>query len=109
MATKYVICEICSQLMEECERIKSVSEAVETGKWNGAELADIYAKIRLDALEHIQVLTLKLTELMTDTENPESEEQSDGEEDGTAFFAGELNDTEEGSKESRKGGEDAKR
>jgi len=56
------------------------------------ELLDVYAGLRMDELEHAQVLTLNLTDLVTQAADESTEANSDGADAGV-FAAGDLTDT----------------
>lgn len=77
--------DVCAQLMKALEQICSLSDGMESAEQS--ELYDLYEGMRMDELEHAQILTLKLTELIS----PEYDDANEDESDESAFLAGELN------------------
>jgi hypothetical protein len=69
---------VCQALKEEAEAVISYCEKIESTSDidNSADTARVFEKIRLDEVEHIQNLTLQLTNLVV----PEMEKVPDGEE-----------------------------
>lgn len=78
---------ICRQIIKACELIEDMSATVGLLKADGPEdLLDVYTSLRLDELEHVQLLAIQLTSQLSsdvDTNQDESE--------GSAFGPGELN------------------
>ncbi len=90
MKNGMVISAICRQLKLVCDRIDNMSMDIEQFEQNNSAMVEVYASHRLDELEHAQILTLKLTELISQAGEDEPEVNTD--EGGGVFAAGELND-----------------
>lgn len=75
---------VCSQLIQSCEKIQSISSGMIMVEQTAPELLAQYESIRFDELEHTQILTLMLTKLVSAT----ADENQDS--DGSVFAAGEL-------------------
>lgn len=86
------ICEVTRQLKLVCARLETLTFGIEQFEENNADMVDIYQNLRLDELEHAQVLVLKLTELITATEG---EGKTNTDDSGSVFAPGELNYTKE--------------
>ena len=89
MKNGMVISAICRQLKLVCDRIDNMSMDIEQFEQNNSDMVEVYASLRLDELEHAQMLTLNLTKLMTQADSEEPNVNTD--EGGSVFAAGELN------------------
>lgn len=89
MKNGMVISAICRQLKMVCDRIDNMSMDIEQFEQNNSTMVEVYASHRMDELEHAQMLTLKLTEMITQADAEEPEVNTD--EGGSVFAAGELN------------------
>lgn len=101
MKNDYAICEVSRQLAKVCERIESMSCSLDQLESSTGGVAETFVNLRMDELEHAQLLTLKLTELIAQ----ESPDENADEGDGSAFAAGDLTDDGEDDDE-ESGGED---
>lgn len=88
MKNTFAICEVARQLAETGKRIESLSMGAEQLEQNGSGLTGSMNDLRLDELEHAQMLTLKLTELISQ-ELPDTEARGDGD-GGSVFAEGDL-------------------
>ena len=88
MKNTMAVCELSRQLKLVCERIESLSMGLEQFEQGNTEMADTYIALRLDELEHAQVLTLNLTDLITQEGDETIEVNTD--DGGSVFSAGEL-------------------
>ena len=84
------ISAICRQLKLVCDRIDNMSMDIEQFEQNNSTMVEVYASHRLDELEHAQMLTLKLTELITQADAEDPVVNTD--EGGSVFAEGELDD-----------------
>lgn len=75
------------QLSKVSERIESLVDAIAEGDQSGSGVNEVYHPILIDELEHAQMLTLKLTELLV---GPVQEEQN-ADDNGSVFAEGDLN------------------
>ena len=89
MKNGMAISAICRQLKLVCDRIDNMSMDIEQFEQNNVDMVEVYASHRLDELEHAQMLTLKLTELITQAGAEEPVVNTD--EGGSVFAAGDLN------------------
>lgn len=88
MKNAYAIDSISRQLVKTVEQIGELARGIQDTEQGIGDVDDIYAEILLDELEHIQMLTLKLTELIT--QEPPEANADEGE--GSVFAAGDLDD-----------------
>jgi len=96
----HAIGEICRQIIKVCERIDTLSLGIEMFEQGNTDLVITYEGLRFDELEHAQMLTLKLTELITQETADTAEANAD--EDGSVFGPGELTDVKTGENEAGK-------
>lgn len=77
MKNSAAIIETCRQIIGEADAIKNYTESQNNLEnmevENSAPVISLFDDIRLDELEHIQKLTLQLTELMDEAEPTEPE------------------------------------
>jgi len=83
--------DVSRHLSKICESIQNLACSIEMYQHMDGDLEATYETLMLDKLEHLQMLTLKLTELITSAEE-RSDSQENLDEGGGAFFAGELDD-----------------
>lgn len=93
MQNSAAVGSICAQLIKSCEKVQTITSAMDAFEQTNEKLIESYGNIRFDELEHIQILTLMLTELVS----VESDENMDGE--GSVFAPGDLNDVKKGEDE----------
>ena len=84
------------QIGKTCERIESLTDGICEADLSGSGSAGVYKDIMLNELENAQMLTLKLTEMVSEVAS-EAQNNADGD-SGSAFFSGDLNH-ESGDKE----------
>ena len=84
MQNRAAIGSICTQIIKSCEKIQTVTSAMDMFEQSAEELAEMYGNIQFDELEHVQILTLSLTKLISDAE---SEHEDDA---GSVFAPGDL-------------------
>lgn len=73
---------LCEQLKRACECIQSVNGTMTDNQFNEDDLKEIYLEMMVDELKHVQLLALKLTEMITEQKEAHADEM---------FTAGELN------------------
>lgn len=66
MKNAYAISSLSQQMVKVCEQIDSLAMGVQDTEQGIGDLGDTYQNLLLDELEHIQMLTLKLTELVSE-------------------------------------------
>ena len=88
MSYETEIGSICSQICRACGTIAGLTEGIGT-----SGLGETYKDLRMDELEHAQILILRLTELIT-ADSPEfaGEEPAEDGDSGSVFAAGDLTD-----------------
>lgn len=94
MKNGMVISAVCRQLKMVADRIDNMSMDIEQFEQSNGAMVDTYVDLRLDELEHAQVLTLRLTELITQADEEKSEVNTD--EGGSVFAAGDLTEEQAG-------------
>ena len=83
MKNAYAISSLSQQMVKVCEQIDSLAMGVQDTEQGIGDLGDTYQNLLLDELEHIQMLTLKLTELVSEAVGEETANTDEG--DGSAF------------------------
>lgn len=104
MKNAYAINSVSQQMVKICERIDDLASAVEGSEQDTGDIADTYQDLLLDELEHIQMLTLKLTELVSEAVGEETANNDEG--DDSAFAPGDLDAKKTGGAAGEKGGEE---
>ena len=104
MKNAYAISSMSRQMVKVCEQIDSLAMGVQDTEQGIGDLADTYQDLILDELEHIQMLTLKLTELVSEAVGEEPANTDEG--DSSAFAQGNLNAKKTGDAASEEGGEE---
>lgn len=91
MKNAFIIANMAATLEKAGEQIEALARLTTEAENRGDAVCETYTTILLDELEHAQMLTLKLTELVTDAlgeDEPQPAQNTDGE--GGAFAQGEL-------------------
>jgi hypothetical protein len=104
MKNAYAISSLSRQMVKVCEQIDSLAMGVQDTEQGIGDLGDTYQELLLDELEHIQMLTLKLTELVSEAVGEETTNTDEG--DGSSFAPGDLDAEKTGDVASEEGGED---
>ena len=94
MKNAYAISSLSQQMVKVCEQIDSLAMGVQDTEQGIGDLGDTYQNLLLDELEHIQMLTLKLTELVSEAVGEETANTDEG--DGSAFAPGDLDAKKDG-------------
>lgn len=89
MKNAYAIGSLSRQMCKVCEQIDSLAMGVQDTEQGIGDIAGTYQELLLDELEHIQMLTLKLTDLISQATGEENSNADEGE--GNAFAQGDLN------------------
>lgn len=97
MKNAYAISSLSRQMVKVCEQIDSLAMGVQDTEQSVGDVVDTYQDMLLDELEHVQVLTLKLTEMISLAVGEETANADEGE--GSAFAEGELTVVKEGSED----------
>ena len=84
MEDSSAICDVTGQAIKTLERVCALTQGMNAVGADKTEVIDLYKDMRLDELEHAQLLVLQLTQLVS------GELIMDGE-GGSAFGPGELN------------------
>ena len=101
MKNAFAISGLSRQMEKVCERIDCLAMGVQDTEQGVGDIAGTYQDMLLDELEHIQILALKLTDLVSQAVSEEQETNTD-EGEGSAFAEGELT----AAKDAPDGGED---
>lgn len=94
MKNAYAISSLSRQMVKVSERIEGLAMGVQDVEQGIGDIADTYQDMLLDELEHVQLLTLKLTAMISDAVGEEAANTDEG--DGSAFAAGELTAVKDG-------------
>lgn len=89
MKNAFAISSLSRQMEKVCEQIDCLAMGVQDTEQGIGDIAGTYQDMLLDELEHIQILALKLTELISQAVGEEQETNTD-EGEGSAFAEGEL-------------------
>ena len=89
MKNAFAISSLSRQMEKVCEQIDCLAMGVQDTEQGVGDIAGTYQDMLLDELEHIQILALKLTELISQAVGEEQETNTD-EGEGSAFAEGEL-------------------
>ena len=90
MKNAYAISSLSRQMVKVCEQIDSLAMGVQDTEQSVGDVVDTYQDMLLDELEHVQVLTLKLTEMISLAVGEETANADEGE--GSAFAEGERDE-----------------
>lgn len=85
MTNHMAIGSLCEQIKIACERIQSMTASIE--QFDDSNLEEVFISLRLDELEHVQVLALRLTDLIAQGDEENTAVNAD---EGGVFAAGEL-------------------
>lgn len=91
MKNAFIIANMAAALEKAGEQIETIARLITEAENGGDAVGETYTTILLDELEHAQMLTLKLTELVTDAlsgDDAQPAQNADGE--GSAFAQGDL-------------------
>lgn len=88
MKNAYAISGMSRQMVKVCEQIDALAMGIQDTEQGIGDIADTYQDMLLDELEHIQMLTLKLTDLISQATEEGAANTDEGE--GSAFSAGDL-------------------
>ncbi len=83
MKNAAAICSVSRQLVKVCEQIDTLTMGIQDTEQRIGGIADTLIDIRMDELEHAQMLTLKLTELITQAGEGDATNSNGA--DGTEF------------------------
>jgi len=90
----YAISSLARQLGKVSEKVDSLAMGVQDTEQNSPDLSEVYKGLLLDEIEHIQIMTLELTKLVTESASEGSNaDEGDG---GSVFAAGDLTDEKAG-------------
>ena len=89
MKNAFAISSLSRQMGKVCEQIDCLAMGVQGTEQGVGDIAGTYQDMLLDELEHIQILALMLTELISQAVGEEQETDTD-EGEGNAFAEGEL-------------------
>ena len=104
MKNAYAISSMSRQMVKVCEQIDNLALGIQDTEQGIGDIADTYQDMLLDELEHIQMLTLKLTDLISQATEEETANTDEGE--GSAFAAGDLTVEKTGEDSDEDGGEE---
>lgn len=91
MKNAYAIVGVCRQIIKTCERIEAMAtDAEEFEHQNQEALAVMFEDLAIDELEHVQKLTLSLTDLVVESASGGEREESAANSDDSVFADGEL-------------------
>lgn len=86
MKNAYAISSLARQLGKASEKLDSLAMGVQDTEQNAPGVSEVYQGLLLDEIEHVQILTLELTKLVTAS----TDEANADEDGGSAFAAGDL-------------------
>lgn len=94
MKNAYAISSLARQLGKVCEKADSLAMGVQDTEQNSPEVSEVYQGLLMDEVEHLQILTLEITRLVTESAGGAANaDEGDG---GSAFAAGDLTDEKAG-------------
>lgn len=103
MKNACAISSLARQFSRVSEKIDSLAMGIQDTEQNAPDVSVVYQGLLMDEIEHLQILTLEITKLVTEsTDNAANTDEGDG---GSAFAAGDL--TIEKAGENGDGDEDA--
>lgn len=94
MKNAYAISSLARQLGKVSEKVDSLAMGVQDTEQNSPDVSEVYQGLLMDEVEHLQILTLELTRLVTETAGDSA--NADEGEGGSAFAAGDLTDEKAG-------------
>lgn len=94
MKNAYAISSLARQLCKVGEKMDSLAMGVQDTEQNAPDVSEVYQGLLMDEVEHVQILTLELTKLVTEsTGDSANVDEGDG---GSVFAAGDLTDEKAG-------------
>ena len=88
MKNAYAISSLAHQFSKVSEKIDSLAVGVQDTEQNAPDVSEVYQGLLMDEIEHLQILTLEITKLVTEsTDDAANADEGDG---GSAFAAGDL-------------------
>lgn len=87
MKNAYAICSLARQLCKVGEKIDSLASDIQGSEQDANGVSELFQNLLVDEIEHVQILTLELTKLVT-----ESTGEATNADEGGAFAEGELQD-----------------
>lgn len=91
MKNSYVISGMARMLSMTSKNLEMMVNSTHEAEEQSPEISATYEDMILDELNHVQMMTLALTKMLTEQAQPESHGDGEGGE-GSAFAAGELDD-----------------
>ena len=96
MKNAYAISSLARQLGKVSDKMDSLVMGIQDTEQNAPDVSDVYQGLLMDEIEHLQILTLELTKLVTESAGDTANaDEGDG---GSAFAAGDLTDEKAGEK-----------
>lgn len=98
MDKERIVINLSQQLEEVARRIGSLSADISIMKGDAPQVSESYEEFLLDAVAHLQIITLSLTQIVTEDGEEEPEgavEEEEAEGDDGMFRTGELEDKKE--------------
>lgn len=93
MKNAYAISSLARQLGKVSDKMDSLAMGVQDTEQNAPDVSEVYQGLLMDEIEHLQILTLELTKLVTES-TADAANADEG--DGSAFAAGDLTDEKAG-------------
>lgn len=87
MKNVYAILSICSNIRKVCEQAEELARGIQETEQNGLGVSGVYEGLLMDEVEHLQVLTLEATKLVSDSFD---EGESVNTDEGSVFAPGDL-------------------
>lgn len=94
MKNAYAISSLARQLGKVSDKMDSLAMGVQDTEQNAPDVSEVYQGLLMDEIEHLQILTLELTKLVTESTGDTA--NADEGEGGSAFAAGDLTDEKAG-------------
>lgn len=88
-----------------CEQIDMLVMGVRDTEQNSDGISAVYEQLLYDEVEHAQILTLQITNMLTQASEDDASANAD-EGEGSAFAAGDLSVTKAGPQKGEDGGEE---
>ena len=106
MKNAYAIAGVGRHLAKVADHIEHLALDIQSSEQDAGNLEPVYSDLLFDELEHVQRLTLKLTELIAQAQG-DGTENADGT-DGSTFGPGDLDSKKKGEGGGPEEGADAK-
>lgn len=94
MKNALAISSLSRRMSKVCEQIEELAMDVQENEQGIGELAEMYKDMLMDELEHVQMLTLKLTDMISLATVEGAANTDEGE--GSVFASGDLKDGKAG-------------